>query len=598
MRALARFGFVLLLAASIGDSLDPSLSTSGRAALVVFDLVCLVVTGVCAVLPASRTQWVRAATMTFALTTSANACTTIFLTHDMVATVHLGVILLGTSSVLLSARLFSVYAFAAVVGWAAIALPHASMREAVNYSIILVGAAGVGLTALASRARAVKRVAILRFRELRRRNRLERTVVDVRHELVRREQLAAEDESFRERLLQSQKLEAIGTLAGGVAHDMNNVLASIVSTMELLRDEVSGRSRDDIDAVLEAAGRGASLTRNLLTFARKSKQTSASLDVGDIAARVKALLGRSLRKEVSLEVDKRVAQATVQGDENLVYHALVNMCLNSADAIERAGTILITIDGQRLEGAESEALGVAPGSYVVLSVRDDGAGMDEATRQRVFEPFFSTKAPGKGTGLGLPMVYGTAKSHGGAVTVESEVGKGTTVRVYLPSAAATPAAKLATPAPRAALQARVLVVDDEPLVRRGARGILKRRGYEVVEADGGVQALALVDGGARFDAVVLDMAMPVMNGAVCFAELRRRVPGLPIVLVSGHAQTAEVTELVDAGDAFFLEKPFEGSALDEALRRLLVREPAPSAPPSGARELGASSRPAAAGRGS
>ena len=598
MRALARFGAVLLLAASIGDTLDPSLVGTGRTSIVVFDVVCLAATLACAFLPARRIAWVHVATMTFACLTSANAISTIFVTRDMIATVHLGVILLGTASVLLSSRLYFAYALAAVVGWAAVALPHATVRDTVNYSIILVGAAGVGLTALMARSRAVKRVAILRYREIRRRSRLERTVVDVRDELVRRERIAAEDESLRERLLQAQKLEAIGTLAGGVAHDMNNVLAGIVATMELLRDEVSGRSRDDITAVLEAAERGAALTRNLLTFARKSKQTLAPFEVCEIALKVQALLRRSLRKEILLEVERRGACATVQCEENLVYHAIVNLCLNAADAMEgRAGTITIVVDEERLGDSAAAVLGLAAGNYVVLSVRDTGGGMDEATRQRVFEPFFSTKAPGKGTGLGLPMVYGTAKSHGGTVTVESALGRGTTVRMYFPSAAPAPAPALVTPPPRVVGRGRVLVVDDEPLVRRGVRGILKKRGYEVVEADDGVAALELVDGGAHFDAVVLDMAMPNMNGATCFVELRKRSAHLPIVLMSGHAQTAEVTQLLDAGEVAFLEKPFEGSVLDDTLRRLLGIETTP-APVSVAREVGAAARSAAGGRGS
>lgn len=597
MRALARFGAVLLLAASVGDALDPSLVGAGRTSIVVFDVVCLAATLACAFLPARRIAWVHVATMTFACLTAANAISTIFVTRDMIATVHLGVILLGTASVLLSSRLYFAYALAAVVGWGAVALPHAAVRDAVNYSIILVGAAGVGLTALMARSRAVKRVAILRYREIRRRSRLERTVVDVRDELVRRERIAAEDESLRERLLQAQKLEAIGTLAGGVAHDMNNVLAGIVATMELLRDEVSGRSRDDITAVLEAAERGAALTRNLLTFARKSKQTLAPLAVCEIADKVQALLRRSLRKEISLEVERPAPRATVQGDENLLYHALVNLCLNAADAIEGEGTITIVIAEETLAGSAASGLGLGAGSYVVVSVRDTGSGMDEATRQRVFEPFFSTKAPGKGTGLGLPMVYGTAKSHGGTVTVESALARGTTVRVYFPSVAPAVAPSLVTPPPRVVGRGRILVVDDEPLVRRGVRGILKKRGYEVVEADGGVAAVELVDGGAHFDAVVLDMAMPNMNGAVCFVELRKRMARLPIVLMSGHAQTAEVTQLLDAGEVAFLEKPFEGSVLDDTLRRLLGIETTP-APVSVAREVGGAVRPAAGGRGS
>ncbi|MFO0669543.1 MAG: response regulator [Polyangiaceae bacterium] len=597
MRALARFGAVLLLAASVGDALDPSLVGAGRTVIVVFDVVCLVVALGCAFLPARRLAWVHVATMMFACLTSANAISTIFVTRDMIATVHLGVILLGTASVLLSSRLYFAYALAAVVGWAAVALPHATVRDTVNYSIILVGAAGVGLTALMARSRAVKRVAILRYREIRRRSRLERTVVDVRDELVRRERIAAEDESLRERLLQAQKLEAIGTLAGGVAHDMNNVLAGIVATMELLRDEVSGRSRDDITAVLEAAERGAALTRNLLTFARKSKQTLAPLAVCEIADKVQALLRRSLRKEISLEVERPAPRATVQGDENLLYHALVNLCLNAADAIEGEGTITIVIAEETLAGSAASGLGLGAGSYVVVSVRDTGSGMDEATRQRVFEPFFSTKAPGKGTGLGLPMVYGTAKSHGGTVTVESALARGTTVRVYFPSVAPAVAPSLVTPPPRVVGRGRILVVDDEPLVRRGVRGILKKRGYEVVEADGGVAAVELVDGGAHFDAVVLDMAMPNLNGAVCFVELRKRMARLPIVLMSGHAQTAEVTQLLDAGEVAFLEKPFEGSVLDDTLRRLLGIETTP-APVSVAREVGGAVRPAAGGRGS
>ncbi|MBP9208395.1 MAG: response regulator [Kofleriaceae bacterium] len=383
-----------------------------------------------------------------------------------------------------------------------------------------------------------------------------------------------ERELLQEQLLHAQKLEAVGTLAGGVAHDMNNVLAAIIGVAELLRDDLTSAARDDVDQILESARRGAELTRNLLGFSRRGTYSCATFAVAEMLDGVVKLLRRTLPKGVTIDVEA-LGDDHVAGDAAQLSHAVMNVCLNAVDAMEGAGLLRLDLATVEVEGERARALAVAPGRYVQISIRDTGCGMSREVQTRAFDPFFTTKPQGRGTGLGLAMVYGTTRRHGGAVTIDSEVGRGTTVAMLLPPAAAAPAAVTLAPARSAPGTGHVLVVDDEPSVRAVTCRTLERSGYRVTGASNGQEALELFRQHAGgFDAVVLDLAMPVMDGAECFTRLKEVDPRVRVALASGYARSGAAERCLAGGAAVLLTKPFTPLELTEAVARML-RAPDP-----------------------
>jgi two-component system, cell cycle sensor histidine kinase and response regulator CckA len=282
---------------------------------------------------------------------------------------------------------------------------------------------------------------------------------------------------------------------------------------------------------------------------------------------VTALLSRTLPKGVELKTDI-TGPCTVEGDTGQLGQALMNLCLNASDAMSGTGLLRIHAREVALAGSPARGLGLADGAYVEMSVSDTGCGMDPDTRSRVFEPFFTTKELGRGTGLGLSMVYGTVANHGGAVAVETEIGAGTTITLHLPLlVAARPAPEPPRPpAPAADKQESrlVLVVDDEEMLRRVNRRILERAGYRVMTASDGVDAVEVFRAHrADIGAIVLDMAMPGMGGAECYAALRAVDPSARVILASGFALEKEARDCLEAGALAFLEKPYSGDRLLE-----------------------------------
>jgi signal transduction histidine kinase/CheY-like chemotaxis protein len=457
----------------------------------------------------------------------------------------------------------------AVVGWLAGTLVVGLDARTGLDLLAVVAAASAALVAHRSIVHAMHKAEWLRLVDERRRDELAVALEAARHELEERKRAEAEREALREQFTQAQKLEAVGTLAGGVAHDMNNVLAAVIGLTELVRDEVDGPARADLDQILATAQRGADLTRNLLGFSRRGKYRLERVALESVVEQTTRLLCRTLPKRVALETSFAHGMLDVRGDGSQLGHVLVNLCLNAADAIAASGTIRITTAAVELAGERAETLGVADGRYVALTFSDDGSGMDEATRRRVFEPFFTTKAVGKGTGLGLAMVYGTVAHHKGAIEVDSAPGRGTTFTIYLRASARRSHSCSSTPRVKSG-NGLVLLVDDEPAVRLVGRRLLERFGYQVAEAVDGKDALAVF--ALRRDEVrlaVLDMSMPVMGGAECFYALRAQAPWLPVLMCSGYAVEAEARGCLAAGAAGFLEKPFSAAQLAAAVARAL-----------------------------
>jgi signal transduction histidine kinase/CheY-like chemotaxis protein len=405
-----------------------------------------------------------------------------------------------------------------------------------------------------------------------------------------RAQAAAEREQYQGHLMEAQKMEAIGRLAGGVAHDMNNALQGIVVTAELMVDEAAtAEARADAETILNAASRAAELTRNLLGFARHGPARREVLRPESVVTSVVTMLARTLPKGIRVETSFAAELATIEGDPGQLYHALLNLCINGADAMSGRGVLTLGAGLVDLDASGARRHGLAAGLHVAMWVRDTGTGMDEATRARLFEPFFTTKPVGQGTGLGLAMVYGTVQRHHGAVEVDSAPGQGSTFRILIPAhAAPEPLAEPRSPAAPPAASARssagrVLVVDDEPLLRTMVRRVLEKHGYQVACAAHGQAGLEALAGASEpFDLVLLDMAMPVMAGPEMFRRARAVDPTLRVLLTSGFAATEDSQALLREGAYGLVGKPYTPGHLLSAIATVMRGERVTGAAVTGA----------------
>jgi signal transduction histidine kinase/ActR/RegA family two-component response regulator len=366
---------------------------------------------------------------------------------------------------------------------------------------------------------------------------------------------------------QSQKLESIGLLAGGVAHDFNNLLVGILGYADVLAAEAKPGSEAEEAArtIIQAAQRAAQLTRQLLALARLGQHRIERVDVHTMVKEATTLLARTLDKSIRLETRLGAGAHEVRGDPGQLQQVILNLAVNARDAMPEGGVLTLETADVLLDAATAVP-GLGPGRYVTFSVSDTGVGIPEANRERIFEPFFTTKPEGKGSGLGLATVFGIAKGHGGTVHLYSELGVGTRFTVYLP--AATGPVRLEELEDQAAPRGTgtVLVVDDEEIVRRTASRVLTSLGYEPVVVPGGQEALDWLAGQpAPPVAVLLDLAMPGMDGRACFRELRARVPGLRVVVSSGFSKSGRGEELLAEGAVAFVQKPYRTIELARAL---------------------------------
>jgi signal transduction histidine kinase/ActR/RegA family two-component response regulator len=375
-------------------------------------------------------------------------------------------------------------------------------------------------------------------------------------------------------LIRSQRLESLGQLTGGVAHDFNNLLTVILGNVSLLKTTgPPALARDEsLGEIERAAGRAADLTRQLLAFARRQPLIPKVVDLSAAVMTSETMLRRVVGESATLRVVPSTESCIANVDPVQIETALLNLCLNARDAMPRGGSMVIETGHTLLDEDYASAAGdVTPGRYVMISVSDTGVGIASEHLPRLFEPFFTTKGPGKGTGLGLSMVYGFVKQSGGHVKVYSEVGRGTSVKMYFPEAAGTPA--VPTPVPKDDPRGNgevVLLVEDEPLVRALGARLLRRLGYSVLEAKDGDTALALVQPGTRVDLLLTDVMLPgQLTGLKLADELARRRPGLRVLFASGYSQ--EMIELgAHGGETIrFLSKPYDRRKLAQAVHEAL-----------------------------
>ena len=387
-----------------------------------------------------------------------------------------------------------------------------------------------------------------------------------------------ERKRLEEQFLQAQKMRAIGQLAGGVAHDFNNLLTTILGYCELIQRKLPSNDalRGYVDEIAMAGQRAAALTSQLLAFGRRQILRPLPVDLNAVIEDMDKLL-RRLVGDVQLETRLDPKLATVRADQGQMEQVLMNLVLNARDAMPSGGRVTVETRNQWIEaGSAPEQTGLAPGAYAVVAVSDTGVGMDAAVRAQLFEPFFTTKEKGKGTGLGLSTAYGIVKQSGGGITVQSEPGRGSRFEVYLPTAKVTdlPAQRAAEPGPQDAAPAggneTILLVEDDATLRDLTQRVLEERGYRVLTAPSGIDALAMVERIREpIHLLLTDVVMPRMSGAALAEGVRDRHPATRVVFMSGYTDEAAVRQAAAGGGIRFIQKPYKPEGLLSTIRAAL-----------------------------
>ncbi|MBA1380752.1 response regulator [Pseudomonas brassicacearum] len=380
-----------------------------------------------------------------------------------------------------------------------------------------------------------------------------------------------------EALRQSQKMEAVGQLTGGIAHDFNNMLTGIIGSLELLRRRLARGRTEDLDSLIDlgvtSANRAAGLTHRLLAFSRRQSLDSKAVQMNTLVLSMGELLQRSLNESIGLEMRLDEQLWIAEADPNQLESALLNLVLNARDAMPDGGKLVVQTFNQYLDTGFTDAYtNLEPGDYVVLSVQDSGCGMPEAVINRAFDPFFTTKPIGQGTGLGLSMIYGFSKQSRGHVTIDSEVGKGTTVNLYLPRFIGEEIDEPlvhAQQAPYAQDGETVLIVEDDPAVRVLVSAVLSELGYAFVEAGDANGAMPILQSNQRIDLLISDVGLPGMNGRQ-LAEIGRQIrPDLKVLFITGYAEHAAVRGgFLDSGMQM-ITKPFTFDLLTAKVREMI-----------------------------
>ncbi len=374
---------------------------------------------------------------------------------------------------------------------------------------------------------------------------------------------------LEDQFLQSQRMEAVGTLAGGIAHDFNNLLMGIQGRASLMATEIEAGDpfQEHVEAIESYVRSAADLTSQLLGFAQGGKYEIRPTDLNDLIRNHNRMFSRT-RKELTVKGTYARDLPAVEVDRGQIKQVLLNIYLNAWQAMPDGGTIYVETAEVRLAEGEAAATDLRPGRYATISVRDTGVGMDEAVRQRVFEPFFTTRPMGHGTGLGLASAYGIVKNHGGAIDVHSEKGHGTAFRIYLPASRRTAEAMAPTADRMRPGTGLVMLVDDEAMIIEVGTAMLKKLGYDVLAAADGISALDLYKKEkARIDLVILDMVMPGMGGGDTFDRLKTFDPDVKVLLSSGYSLDGQATEIMHRGCIGFIQKPFSLAQLSDKLKK-------------------------------
>jgi signal transduction histidine kinase/CheY-like chemotaxis protein len=501
------------------------------------------------------------------------------------------ILVIASAGSVLSVIWAVVIALVEVAAWAVVAKAILSPEQFELNALAVMTSVGVAFIVHVGRHRARARILELRAGDAEREHALQQALAEadearrgldrkveertaaLRDEFAKRERLLEECERLEDQLRHAQKLEAVGRLAGGIAHDFNNLLTVIRMSHITLRepsapaDEVRDAMRDASDATDRAAG----LTHDLLAFARKQTLQRATVTVSDILASVERMVRRVAEATIRIEVRVASDVGEVVADRHQIEQVLLNLAINACDAMANRGALSVTAEVVELTADDATQHGLRPGEYVRVAVTDTGTGMDDATLRSIFEPFFTTKEVGRGTGLGLAVAHGIVTQHGGQITVDSELGKGSTFTVFLPQARGTsarhviPTAKpLASPGGET-----VLVVEDEAAVRRAVQRNLQRLGYRVLVASDGEDALRIAESLEAIDLLLSDVVMPGMDGPEVACRLRAKWSDLPVLFVTGYSADRLAPSGVIGPHDRVLEKPYQLEELARTIRQML-----------------------------
>ncbi|MCP4154800.1 MAG: response regulator [bacterium] len=380
---------------------------------------------------------------------------------------------------------------------------------------------------------------------------------------------------LEEQLRQSQKMDAIGQLAGGVAHDFNNMLGGIIGAADLLSLKVdkNAKLRKYVTIIQDAGKRAAQLTRKLLDFSRKGKDMTMQVEMHKLTKETIRLLERSIDRRISITENFAASRTTVTGDPSQLQNALLNLAINARDAMPEGGILTISTTNVTLSQnyCNSVADSIKPGDYIEINVEDTGTGMSKEVQDRIFEPFFTTKGTGKGTGLGLASVYTMIRNHQGSINVYSHLDKGTVFKLYLP-VIHSPGVKQSEEKEKVySGTGRILVVDDEAIIRVMAEEMLSNFGYKVITANDGAAGLEMFKNQhKKIDLVLLDIMMPRMNGKDAFLAMQKIDPNVKVLLISGFSRGIEIANLIDKGACGFLQKPFPRTELGKKVGQILA----------------------------
>lgn len=390
-------------------------------------------------------------------------------------------------------------------------------------------------------------------------------------DITKRRQAEQEREELQMQLAQAQKMEAIGSLAGGLAHDFNNILAGLLGGLSLLDLDLGENSKHHAE-ILEMTGlvdRASDLTKQLLGFARRGRYVVAPVDLANVVRKTSAMFGRT-RKDITIRIDVDQGLRAVLMDHAQLEQVLLNLFINASHAMPDGGHLRICAEEAEFAGAQATPPGALPGRFAKLTIADTGLGMDAATQTRIFEPFFSTKGMGHGSGLGLASTYGIIRSHAGSISVESALGQGSTFTLLLPATdLPVPQETIATPTVQHGA-GTILVVDDEEQVLHVHTRLLEKIGYDVLTASTGTQAIELArQTGEKISLVVLDMIMPDMSGRQTYDALEGILPGIKVLLSSGYSIDGQAQEMLARGCRGFIQKPFDVATLSMKLKELL-----------------------------
>jgi PAS domain S-box-containing protein len=386
----------------------------------------------------------------------------------------------------------------------------------------------------------------------------------------------AETEKLRleEQLWQAQKMEAIGTLAGGIAHDFNNILAIIMGNAELACDRLDSNDpdpRQNLEQIIRASWRARDIVKQILTFSKNHKAERNPIQLTPLLKETHNLLRGTLASTIRMEVEILTESDTILADPSQIEQVLINLATNAAYAMKDDGTLTMTLSNVTIrQGDQIQDAQLTPGEHVKLSVRDTGAGMAESVRKRVFEPFYSTKQNGHGTGMGLAVVYGIVTSHNGAITVESKPGKGSTFFIFLPLVESRGADRSEQKSAMPHGNERILVVDDEPEVLLMMTRILKGLGYIVATAENGTTAWEIFSREPQnFDLILTDQTMPGMTGIQLAKRMLRKRKGLPIILITGYSEAVSADKAKEIGIKAFVMKPIARGEVAKTIRKVL-----------------------------